>query len=148
MMSERKRLTEPADTRPPEANRRKVPSDKTIKEFCDYIVEGLPPDAACDMLGLDAAPFWDWLKKGKMYAEEEESWPEGSVEAQLIKFYRAFRKAWAQYRLTLVKDLKRDQSKAWYKHLAILERRDRGNFGRSERPGGQESAFNPDERFL
>lgn len=113
------------------------------RQFCKLIKRGLPPDGACDLLGIPNSVFWKWLKRGDAYINGGENPPEWRVYGSFIS---AFKRAYARYRLTRIDRL--HKSSMWVRELAILERRDRKSFGRNDPPGGAMDQFDPDDKFL
>ena len=105
-------------------------------------------DGVCDYLSINATTFYSWMRKGTEYDDAAED--ERPEEFFLYSdFVRRFKRATGRYRLRMVKSLHRKApGKTWIRDLAVLERRDRKNFGRNEQPGGGDQQYEPDERFL
>jgi len=127
---------------PPTQKGMKVLDLPLITAFCDLIVRGLAVDAVCDYLSIGNNEYYNWMRDGKNYLENDE--PD---KLQAI-FLTRFKKALAMYRLDRVSRLHDSTNRNWYKELAILERRDRKTYGRNEQPGGSDDTFDPDEKFL
>jgi hypothetical protein len=115
------------------------------KRFCHLVRKGLPPDNACNFLGISNTTFWDWVNKGNKYNNGGHEPAEYRVYG---RFIRKFRKATAIYLYGHVKRVGKKKKGEWYKHLAILERRDRKTWGRHEPDGGAPESFIPDEKFI
>ena len=121
----------------------RVLNQRVIKSFCRLILRGLPPDAACDYLGISSGVFWRWIRRGEKFLNGDGQPPE---DALFGEFVRRYKRAFAKYRLNRIAKL--HKSSQWVRELAILERRDRRSFGRYEPPGGTSDQYNPDEKFL
>ena len=113
-------------------------TDKLIAQFVKFIERGLPADGVCDYLGIANTTFWSWMRKGEKFIL-------GAGEPKKFrlygKFVKAFRRATAAYRLGLIEHLHRQGNINWTRPMAILERRDRGNFSRMEVAGGSDESF-------
>ncbi len=127
------------------AEKRRVLDGDFIKKFCGYLKEGMPIDSICDYMSVDGTTFYDWVRKG-------EGWIDGGQDDKATEVYGLFvqqmRKESANYRFTLVRRLSRPANRQWRRELAILERRDRRNYGKQEQAGGTIDEYNPDEKFL
>lgn len=116
-----------------------------IKRFCRLIRKGLPADAVCDYLCIRAAVYYRWLERGERYLDGGGTPPE---DAHYGEFARRFKRATARYRMEQLRELHTVEGPgAWIRHMAILERRDRKNFGRNEPAGGTDENYQVDERF-
>tara|TARA_R110000744_G_scaffold104945_5_gene200771 strand:- start:6834 stop:7217 length:384 start_codon:yes stop_codon:yes gene_type:complete len=116
---------------------------KLINQFVKLIRDGLPFDACCDMLEVSTERFWTWRNEGENFLNSGGGPPEHEDSA---RFVAAIRKAFAEYKYGHVK---RANTKAdWIRSLALLERRDRRNFGRREVEGGSAEEYSPDDKFL
>ncbi len=120
--------------------------ESLIRQFCKLIRVGHPPDAVSDFLGITTGCYWDWMRKGEQYINGDGEPQHYAIYAQ---FVRQFKKAFAEYRMSLVSSLHASRvDPQWYRHLAILERRDRKTWGRNDPQGGTESEYQADEKFL
>ena len=113
-----------------------------IVQFCELIAAGLPLDGVCDYLGVSPQTFWTWIKRGNLYLQDSEIQPKYRIYGD---FVLNTRRAAATYRLNVCKTLHTTTS--WSRALAILERRDRKNFGRFDFMGGQVEQLDLDEKF-
>jgi len=120
-------------------------TEKLVRQFCDLIAQGHPPDAVCDYLLVPKTSFHRWLRFGELYIEGNQEPKEHWIFG---KFVAEFRRAGARYRVSMVNRLHTSSKRTWIRDLAILERRDRRHFGRNEPSGGAEEVHTPDERFL
>lgn len=130
--------------RPPlKLNTRTILTEGLIREFILHVKDGQTIDAVCDFLGVWSSTFWDWTKKGEKFLR-------GNCEPENHSIYGLFvqemRRASAVYRFKLGKKL--HNSRDWIRAMTILERRDRKNFSRKAMPGGDETDYDPDEKFL
>jgi len=141
---ERVRLKQEPDNSP-KARFSRVLNQEVIDDFCSYIMKGLPTDGVCDLLGISTGSFWQWMKKGERYLRGNLQPEEHFIHG---RFVQEFRRASAGYRLKIIERLDRGGNMMWARDMTILERRDRRNFSRNAPPGGQDSSFDPDERFL
>lgn len=115
------------------------------EKFCELIREGMPIDACCDYIGINAASFHNWRAKGQKYLD---SHGDPKEDALYGYFVMKTRKALAVFRRRRIKSLHKPFNDLWTRDMAILERRDRSNFSRREPEGGSEEEVTPDERFL
>lgn len=113
-----------------------------IGQFCELLEKGLPLDGACDYLGVAPQTFWTWIRKGNLYLQDPEIQPKYRIYAD---FVLNTRRSAAAYRLTRTERLHTTTS--WSRELAILERRDRKNFGRFDFTGGAIEQLDVDEKF-
>jgi hypothetical protein len=122
------------------------------KRFCKLIRKGHPPDSVCDFLGISTHTFWEWTRRGQLWLAGHEGFAEQtddtSVDVAYAHFFTAFRRAFAQYKMQRVDRMHARRNSNWYREMAILERRDRGTWGRRELAGGSEELYDPDDRFL
>jgi hypothetical protein len=104
----------------------------------------MPLDGVCDYLGIEQSALSKWVRQGTLV--------NGSNPKNIYsKLAKKVKRATAEYRLSLLDGLHGNEKKKtrnWYRNLAILERRDRKNFGRYEPTGGTFESYDPDERFL
>lgn len=114
-----------------------------IDHFTDLIIRGLPIDGVCDYLSINPTTFWMWVHRG-----ERRLGGETGVKSIYGEFLVSIRQAGAEYRLMLVDRMHTTHSNLWTRDMAILERRDRKNFARIGPVGGEESEYDPDEKFL
>jgi len=119
-----------------------LPTLQLINSFCDLIVRGLSPSAACDYLTISTEHYYLWLRSGSKLIRA------GQTEELKAQFVLRYQKAFATYQLDRVDRLHDPVNRNWYRELAILERRDRKTYGRQEQPGGSDDSYDPDERFL
>lgn len=142
-----KRKPKPKTSDDPIIHRTGTCTREVVEEFCDYLLEGLPADSCCDMLGINPSTFHRWIRLGEEYLASEKS---EQVKAHRIfaYFVTQFRRAVAEYKLARVRKLHTATGRKWYRELAILERRDRATYGRYEQQGGNTQDFDPDDRFL
>ena len=138
--------SQPEGAQAPEPQSRTKCTPKMTKRFCKLIKKGLPPDACCDYLGISTASFWTWLRRGEIHLLGESE--DEQRDAPYGAFVKAFKKAFAKYRLERIEKLHEDGNRAWYRELAILERRDRKSFGRHEQAGSATEEYEPNESFL
>lgn len=116
-----------------------------IRRFAHFVGRrGLPPDGACDYLGIPPHAFWSWIRRGEAYVHGDRT-PKG--DALYGKFYLTLKRSMARYRVSVLDRLHEGQ-KNWTCWMTILERRDRTNYHRNEPAGGDIEDYNPDERFL
>lgn len=116
-----------------------------IADLCDLLEEGLPLDGCCDYLGISTTAFLEWRRKGELYGRQ----PKVPKEYRLyVRLWLKTRRAHAIYRLERQRRLNDPKNRDWVRDLAILERRDRLNYGKKEPEGGGMEDFDPDERFL
>ena len=114
-----------------------------IEQFCQLLEAGMPLDGACDYLGVAPQTFWTWIRKGNLFLQDPEIQPKFRIYGD---FVLNTRRASAQYRLDVTRRL--HTSTTWSRELAILERRDRKNFGRFDFSAGQGvEQLDPDDRF-
>lgn len=133
--------------------------DELVDRFCRLLQKGLPPDGACDYLGILPGTFWSWVNKGQTYlsalavasaAERAKMEATVTIERQCALFVARTRKALALYRVKLTRNLHAEDgdAKDWIRWIAILERRDRGTYSRNEPAGGTPEDYNADEKYL
>ena len=115
------------------------------ESFCEFVRKGLPADGVCDLLGISTGSFWEWMRKGEQYLRGDLKPDEHFVYG---RFVQEFRRASADYRLRIIERLDRGGNGLWARDMTILERRDRRNFSRQTPQGGEDSQYDPDERFL
>lgn len=132
---------------------------KVVKAFAKHIRRGIPPNVVCDYLGVSPSTFWGWLDRGRSYlshcAEGEavpnpgtES-PEQSMDRAAAIFVREYQKARAKYIMRQSGRMHDEGNSDWYRHMAILERRDRATWGRNLTQGsGDAEEYDPDDKFL
>lgn len=120
-------------------------TDELITEFMVWVKKGIPLDAICDYLSIDNGVFWKWVREGEKWIKGDGEPPD---KERCGAFVVELKKSSAEYRMRLIKELHDKNNLSWSKQLAILSRRDRKNFGVTEIQGGDDSSFNPDERFL
>lgn len=125
-------------------NRLQKMSPELIERFCRLARKGVPPDAICDYLGVSAATFWGWIRKGEEFRQNSvpTEW------AEYGDFVECYRKAVADYRISMITRVHSEHNPYWQRELAILERRDRRNWGRNTSAIGSDTEFDPDEKFL
>lgn len=116
------------------------------KEFCELVREGAPLDLACDYVGISNGTFYNWKHLGETWIDEGQ--PEKDPNRVFGHFLIEARKALAFYRIKTIRHLHTSPSGTWQREMTILERRDRKNFGRQEIAGGDETSYNPDDRFV
>lgn len=120
--------------------------EKTIRQVTKLIKRGLPLDGVCDYLGIWYQTFWEWINKGAAFINGD---GEPKHHAIYGAFFVAIKRATAKYRYKLVNSLHTNGNREiWARELAILERRDRKNFGRNDPLGGDQSSIDPDEKFV
>lgn len=115
-----------------------------IVQAAGYVEEGLPLDAVEPLLGLGRGVLWTWKKRGERW--EAVGMPAVSEDAPYGMLMMELRAAFARYRLKMTRNL-HFNSVSWVQWLAILERRDRANYGRTAPQGGADEEYDPDERF-
>lgn len=118
---------------------------KLIKQFCLLLERGLPLDSCCDMLGISSYSYWKWKQEGEAYINGGGEPKEYELSAE---FLMATRQAFAAYKLARIDKMHEAKGPGWIRELAILERRDRRNFGKRDMDGGTVEDYDPDERFL
>jgi hypothetical protein len=138
----RKRSTEPKPEVP--SIPRLTLNEELTKRFCRLIRRGLPPDSVCNLLGISGRTFWVWMQRGMQFIEGDREPKEWAIYGY---FYFQYKKAHGVFMLRVHKDLSKDV-RYWAKHMTILERRDRRNYGRYDQPGGDDTSMEPDERFI
>lgn len=116
-----------------------------LKEIVQHLTDGLPVMHACNIVGITEDTWYRWQKQGELYLQT------GAPEEYEVFgiFTEEVKKAISTWQLNLVKRLNGEQYKpTWVRDVTLLERRDRGHWGRSDaaRTGGTNVA--PDERFL
>lgn len=147
----RRQLKEPDDGTPlkrrhkTSVNIRTVLTQGLVRKFCRIIRRGLPADGATDYLGITPSTYWSWVRKGELYLSGDQ---EPASHAIYAHFLMEFRRATAAYRLERLDEMHRGGNRQWFRELAIMERRDRLNFGRNEPSGGGATDYDPDDRFL
>lgn len=102
-------------------------------------------DGVCDYLGVENSTFWFWRDKGQKYLDGNCRPKEHQAYGN---FVRCLKKAMAEYRLDRIDKLHNAKKMDWIREMAILERRDRKNFGKNEPPGGSDEQYDPDQKFL
>lgn len=123
-----------------------VLSQNLIRQFTILLGQGLPVDGACDYLGVSPSRYMEWRRRGEIYLDGEGSPREWAIYGE---FVIETRRALAAYRLEQIRRLHNPKNDQWRQQLAVLERRDRPNFGKYE-PVGETTPdeFDRDERFL
>ena len=113
----------------------------------DYIIEGNPIDVACDLVGVSLATYSTWIKRGEVYESMVLTGEEVPADERYYSFMLRMRKAravWLRRRVVL---LGQDRTPYWQRDLALLERRDRLNWGKTLNEVRPEE-YNPDDTFL
>lgn len=122
-----------------------------IDKICKLVETGLPMDAVLDYYSINYKSYWQWADFGKQYLEAEEE-DRDEEHAIFGYFVQRLRKATAKYRSRLVNRLHTSWNDQWRRELAILERRDRKNFGRVVERAREEEVesemYDPDDSFL
>lgn len=151
-MSKRVRLDEPSNTptkkKGPKrgtAHRASKLNPEVIDRICALLEEGLPIDAVCDYIGISTMVFLEWRRRGEIYSHQDEVPKEFELYVEL---WIRHRKAAASYRLTRQRRLNDKNNRDWVRDLAILERRDRANYGKNDPVGGTAENYEPDARFM
>lgn len=128
------------------ASSRTILNKAITKQFVSLLARGLGMGYCCDYLGINHGTFWEWRRKGELFnKDDEDQFPQFRIYGRFVK---AIRKAIAAYALHLTEELHTSGGKRWIKPLAILERRDRENYGKIKMEGGTDEEYNPDEKFL
>ncbi len=116
--------------------------------FCRLIRRGLPPETACDRIGISHSAFWNWIRRARTYDEnggEPEHYRDYSI------FARAYRKARSIFLGRMIDEalIKDAEPKHWRRALEILQRRDQGNWAcqRGADDDGDD-VYDPDDRYL
>lgn len=125
-------------------------SDELQIEFVEYVLRGLPPPRACDVVGISERTYHLWMLKGRKYGEELLEGEENQIHDKYYDFYRQVNRAVAQWQLRFVDRLSAHVVDAtWTRDLAVLERRDSGNWGRdADHTYRGRDDFPSDESFL
>jgi hypothetical protein len=118
---------------------------KLIDDFCTLIGEGHPADTVSNYLGIMPCTYWEWMHRGSSYLNNGGGKEEHYLFAVFVSFYR---RALANYLMGVNRRLHSEDNERWFRDMEILSRRDRKTWSRDEPAGGDESQFNPDERFL
>jgi len=116
-----------------------------IQQFCGLASEGIPMHVICDYLGYASGTVYSWLKIGEKWFENEGFPEQHTIHAA---FLQQLRRHHAQYLVGVVRELNTAEHKEWPKLMTILERRDRGTWGRTAMDGFEEEGMDPDEKFL
>lgn len=114
-----------------------------MEDICRQVRIGLPFDAICDLFSVSSRAMWEWRRRGEKFLNGDGEPKDWAIYAE---FLVNLRRSFAQYRRGLIKKVHKN-SPGWVQFLAILERRDRDNFGRFGPQGGGEEQYDPDERF-
>jgi hypothetical protein len=122
------------------------PTKEIISQFTGFLREGVSLDIVCDFLGIQHRTCYEWIKKGKAY----NAYPEGEPKYAIFgEFETALRKATAEYNIKMVRKV-HTAEKGWSRDLAILERRDRRNYGKYDMIGGSGplEQLDPDQKYI
>lgn len=140
------------DLGPYAVTRNKRLNYKLIRQICTLVAtDGLPFDAVCDYLGIEATSFHGWINEGRIYNEALLSGSSASVRKHEVHgdFVLALKKAFAMYRLGLVESFHDSANdRDWMRWLRMLERRDRANYGREGTETSALDDFDPNPVFL
>jgi len=123
--------------------------ESIFEVFIEFLEEGNPLDTVQDLVGISNITFHKWMKRGEHYEENVLEGTHDPMDETCYKFIREVRKAIAMskrmhvLRLNAVGDLY-----DWRQSLAILERRDRQNWGKEIVNINKEQIYDPDESFL
>lgn len=128
-------------------------NEKLIQECVELILEGLPINRTCDYLGITQDSFYDWKARGEkwlreIHAGQEPEYPEYELHGL---FVQCVVRAKAEWQLEIQRrsmQIKSKHSSMWIRDMTLLERRDRGNWGRSEIVSVTDAAPLPDESYL
>ena len=107
-------------------------NEHLVKEFIKHTLEGAPRGTVCDLLSISHVTFYNW----KQRAEAAElrlvggDVPDGD-ELLYHDFFNRVRAAEAKFKIKLIKRMQR-KGEPYQRDLSILERRDRGNWGKIE----------------
>lgn len=115
--------------------------------FSEYLREGNPVDVVCDLVGISIQLFNSWYKRGEVYETQVPLGEQRDSDEKYYMFMIEIRKAKATWMRERVVRLGKVQSPYWQKDLALLERRDRLNWGKDMRETRPED-YVPDESFL
>lgn len=113
-----------------------------IQQICALVKEGAGFDVALDYLGIQNTVFWKWMRKGEAYLRAG-NMPE--KHAKYGEFVIKLRQAHAELILEHTRGL---SGKGWFKHMLVLERKDRKNWSRRDPQGGTIENYDPNEKFL
>lgn len=116
--------------------------------FIVYLEEGNPLDVVQDLVGITQITFAKWIKRGEDYEEKVLVNEHDPMDETCYAFMREIRKAIAESKRKHVLRLNSTNPiHDWKQSLAILERRDRNNWGRDVIAANKE-VYDPDESFL
>ena len=127
------------------AHHRSILDKKLIKDICDLLKEGVTIGAVCDYLSISPSAFLEWRKWGELYSTQEKIPKEYKI---YVIFLLKSRKAHAKYIIKRQMSLNNPKNSNWVRDMAILERRDRANYGRKGFDYDDVEEFDPDERFF
>ena len=118
-----------------------------------YLSVMIPIRDACHLLGLFEATHYRWIQLGREFIQSrEENWKDKPAEKNFkyAKYFQAVQQASAQMRQRVIaRSLNTNKYKiGWTRDITILERRDRGNWGKQLEISNQETEMDPDESFL
>jgi len=118
-----------------------------IDQLIDLILEGLPLDQCCHVVGMSLDNLYKWKKYSQQFRDNNGK-PEGYE-----KYYNAIKKldhATGIWQLGLVRrSFGESNNPFWIRDMTILERRDRKNWGKTEPAEMRaEYEYDPDETFL
>ena len=118
-----------------------------IEVFSEHLEDGIPVDVVCDLVGVSIRTYNHWVRKGEAYEESLIHGTDCDEDKEYHQFLVEVRRAQAIWKKERVLRLNRELTPIWQKELALLERRDRVNWGRDAKETRQEE-YSPDDSFL
>lgn len=125
-------------------------SQEMQDDFIDFVLRGLPPPRACDLVGISERTYYLWMQKGKRYADDIENGEQNDKHRAFYEFYRQVNRAISMWMIRFVDRLSlHTVDSTWYRDLAVLERRDPSNWGKqADHLYRGRDEFDPQEEFL
>jgi hypothetical protein len=125
-------------------------SEEVQNSFIEYVLRGLPPPRACDLVGISERTYHKWMQNGKRYSDDLIDGEQNDIHDIYYSFYREVNRAIAMWMIRFVDRLSAsDVDQTWTRDLAVLERRDKSNWGRdSDHNFRGRDEFPSDEAFL
>jgi hypothetical protein len=120
-------------------------NEELISDIASLVERGLPPESAGNYLRIPPPCYWNWLRKGEHYINNDLHPKKDKLCGELAL---AVKEAFAKYLKKTIDGLAGKHNFLWRREMAILERRDKRNWSIREQPGGSQEEYDPDERFL
>lgn len=115
--------------------------------FAEYLEEGNPVSVVCDLVGISTYVFRNWIRRGELYESDVLIGRHIAADERFYRFLLKVRKAEALWKRERVIRLGIKKTPYWQRDLALLERRDRMNWGKDVKEVRPDE-YDPDESFL